>query len=179
MYVRNLPLMKGIFEIFLLLTFDHFEFYKYSRFRKANARTENAMAKQNKLAAAAAAKQGPVLNVPFVTSAPQPALPASDMVTSTEDDNSSSGDDAESSDEILSTKSEDGEIDYVKMWEDEAVETNQGLPMVQEFDEERLMSEINFLSFDEDKKLFLPTDKDILEKLEVKTRKLTNRIRWK
>ena len=151
MYVRNLPFMKGIFvkffsiTIFLLLTFDHFEFDKYSRFRKANARTENAIAKQNKLAAAAAAaaaKQGPVLNVPVVTSALQPVLPASDMVTSMEDDNSSSGDDAESSDEILSTKSEDDEIDYVKMWEDEAVETNQGLPMVQEFDEERLMDPV-------------------------------------
>jgi len=85
-----------------------------------------------------------------------------------EEDEISSGDDAESSDEVSSTKSDDNEIDYIKMWEDEAVETNQGVPTVQEFDEEKLIGEIKFLSFDEEKKLFLPTDKDILEKLDVK-----------
>lgn len=82
-------------------------------------------------------------------------------------DADTSGDDSESSDEILSTKSDDDDdVDYVKMWEEKAVESQNS--QIQEFDEEKLMSEIKFLTFDTKLKSYLPTEDEILQKLKVR-----------
>jgi hypothetical protein len=96
--------------------------------------------------------------------APQLPLPvATPEVLSMEDDEASSGDESESSDEILSTKSD--EDDFVKMWEENAVE--QPSCQIQEFDESKILAEIKFLTFDDDKRIFSKVENEILQKLEV------------
>ena len=80
-----------------------------------------------------------------------------------EDDDASSGDESESNDEILSTNEDD--VDYVKMWEENAVE--QQIFQIQEFDESKILEEIKFLAFDEDKRIFSKVEKEILQKLGV------------
>ena len=135
-------------------------FLIYSRFRKANAKSENALAKQAKMMATKK-------SVPAAQQVIQSELPGVPKTEAMDAD--TSGDESESSDEILSTKSDDDdEVDYVKMWEEEAVDSRNSSTQIQEFEEEKLMSEIKFLTFDDKLKTYLPAEAEILEKLKVR-----------
>ena len=105
----------------------------------------------------------PQIMLPFVQS---DVLPMEDVdVDPMDNDDASSGDESESSDEILSTNEDDDGVDYVKMWEENAVE--QTIFQIQEFDESKILEEIKFLAFDEDKRIFSKVEKEILQKLGV------------
>lgn len=132
------------------------------RFRKANAKTE----KLAKLASRQSSSSSQVL--PSPANALSKKQPLAKKVEVMEID--LSGFDSDSSDDVSSAASEDFDdgIDYVKKWEEEAIEPEQTLPTVCSFDEEKMMNEIKFLTFDENLKQFLAADESVLQDLKVK-----------
>lgn len=61
----------------------------------------------------------------------------------------------------------DDDVDYVKKWQEEASNPAPSHPLIKPFDEDRMLNEIKFLSFDEKLEKYFAAESSLLEKLDL------------